>query len=302
MHSGAMPQALVPDFTPAAHDNSYLRDFVSQLDRRNLFDLTVDDRCKIVQHLRNEIYTTAKKGKHTEIKNNVEYIDASVFEDEVATLHNVLDTLDYSPDLYDWLHDRRQDFVRILNKQYPLQSLKKEWDGAGQLEDRAVLLEKMVWLQSKTYQVDAIAFLPSRVVIDTKAHATLQGYTIIDASVLTPSQPPDIHVKERLLKEDDPAMPLKTAFHEQLHALFAQLATAAHLGMMPKTHKLHDDAQLQRSKILYSARVPSTLFESYTYQPEERAVRTQHELFLNEFAAPLPTVKDVIKDIFRLKF
>lgn len=297
-----MPRSLVTDFTPAAHDNAHLRDFVAQVDRRNLLDLPVEDRCKIVQHLRNEIHTTAKKGRHTVVENNVEYIDARVFEDEIATLHNVLDTLDYSPDLYDWLHDRRLDFVKILNKKYPLQSLKKEWDAAGQLEDRAALLEKVARLQSKTYQVDAIAFLPSRVVIDTKAHATLQGYTIIDANVLTPSQPPDIHVKERLLKEDDPAMPLKTTFHEQLHALFAQLATAAHLGMMPKTHKLHDDAQLQRAKILYDARVPSILFDSYTYQPEERAVRTQHELFLDEFAAPLPTVKDVIKDIFRFKF
>lgn len=276
------------EFNGSAGPRGYLTALMRRMKSMNPADLSIEDRCKYVQHLRNHILQTARAtgDAKTDASGQIASINENAFTAEVAELNRWNAHLDYSQTLKTTLEENRKAFVRHMRSVMPMESLTARWrpaDRAG----RIALLSEVQREQYKIYKKGAIDLLPSKIVA-FRGPEKLLGFVTDEQKHLSADRAPDLHINEIALNDESPARALWIAHHEQTHLFLLQLAMARHRNMMPQAHPLYADSCLHLAKKEFMSYVPAVLREGYFADPEEKLAHREHEAFRDEFTNAAP--------------
>jgi len=279
--------SLKTQFSKRAKRPEHLERLLGALEDRNVDALPLTERSKLIQHLTSAIFQEAARGKFWKVDEDVGSLrlHEPPFEREIRQIVRLLESLKLSDYAMDWAVARSKELAQALEKEIPFEDMKKRWPGLP-LDEKKQVLERVAELQRRIFSKGGMDFLPCPVVLKPMANAI--GFVqpkVMDIQTLTM---PNINVSRHMVEHGIYLQAAYTVVHEQVHAMFIQLAIAAHRKQIASPHPLAKDAEHALARVLYYGIGTGYIKSAYEADPEEKITHAAHRAFQAGYNPPPP--------------
>jgi hypothetical protein len=242
------------------------------------------EKCVRLQYFRNFIKSTADAH---DLKRDGHILGITVlFAREVSLIQRLQKEILNTQIMHEWVYARTLRLARRMQYAISPQSLEMKW-GKQSRPQRLAKLRNFAQMQCNAFmQDDIFLFKPGKI-----SYAVMQNCGQTDAGMthLLRRTRPNILVSHDLITGNNPLLCLETVFHEQLHVILLQLASAAWHGEIPRTHPLYEDAHIILDRLRYASYVSTEFGKAYETDPDEALCLVYDSQFTKLYTQPSHT-------------
>jgi len=273
-----------------AGDNNYIREsrehraVMDELARRDASLLSPEERGHVHFYLTRSILDEAQKTGAYRLENRKDgngnpysfpVVDEENFPEELSYLRKLSEQLRYSSALDGWLTRKRHEFVDEFRRDPALMTGKERWPTMTSSERKAFLTD-VIRRRLDSFSDRDFSFAMPEIEITAGNADGLSGRAHTDKN--------KIEFDKSIFEIDDPAIPLKLAYHEGTHNILTQMAMAADEGKIASAHPLCDDIQKRQLSTRHKMYDENQIQSLYKANDEERVCYQEQEYFLGNLS------------------